>query len=132
VCQFAKKIWEEIKSSFGISLNLQGFCNIKQWVLDWLSIAKSGKSSFFLLPSGTFGKSGMMFVMVNLLPILNNLSEKLKAYVEMIVQHSVKLKCAPTGETMPPTSNWCPPPLFYELSLSLIKDAWHLSITLHI
>lgn len=78
LCQFAKEIWEEIKSTSGMSLNLQGFCNIKQWVLEWLCTAKPENSTVFAVPFGTFGKSGMMCVMVNLLPIPKELWKKSK------------------------------------------------------
>lgn len=46
-CCYAKEIWAELKRYFHILLNLKGFINIRQWLLEWINAASDLHAMYF-------------------------------------------------------------------------------------
>lgn len=110
LCQYAKEIWEVMKTEFSIHLNLQNFVNMRQWLLDWLTEASDVDATVFTVciwhiweaRNGARNGETMMHP--------RRVAEKIKAYVEMIMQFTFKSKTSNRCESFVSLPKWTPPP----------------------
>ena len=96
---------------FGIvRLKLKSFTNIRQWTLDWLTSATSIEATIFAVTIWHIWAARNSVRNGEPAQHPRQVAEKIKIYVEMILQHS-SIKPPTRCDSIRSSPNWNPPPV---------------------
>lgn len=109
-CQFATEIWSAIKEEYGVRLKYKEFYSIRTWLLEWISEASDLHTTVFTVTvwyiweARNAVRNGETFMHPN------RFVEKINAYVDLILQHTFKIRTSIRCESSPSARQWTPPP----------------------
>lgn len=109
-CQYVKEIWRELKSNYGICLNVKKIIHIRQWLLDWIAKAPSFHSTILAVAMWHIWENRNNHrngeTLLNPLRVVG----KIKAYIEFMNLCNDNPPNSYRRETSTSTQKWSPPP----------------------
>jgi hypothetical protein len=109
-CQYVKEIWKDLKKEYGISLNLQNFSHIRQWLMDWILEASQFQSVILAVACWHIWENRNSYRNGEVLPHPSSVSRKIIAYVDFISMNIIRSEGSNRRETSTSIQKWSPPP----------------------
>lgn len=109
-CQFATEIWSAIKEEYGVRLKYKDFYSTRNWLLQWISKASDLHSTIFTVTVWHIWEARNAVQNGETFLHPNRIVQKIKAYVDLILQHTFKVRTSIRCESSPSARLWTPPP----------------------
>ena len=131
MCQYASEVWRQIRKCFVINCKPHAFLHIKQWLFDFLDGAKDDEATAFTITVWHIWEARNAVRNGEKMLHPHSIAERTKAYIEMVLMHSIKESAPHRCESNCLAPKWTPPPdgwLMLNVDAATFKDPSRIGI----
>jgi hypothetical protein len=109
-CQYAREVWEAVRTDYPMNLQRKGFTSTRVWTLDFLERCSDLEATAMVVTTWHIWDARNRFREGEPMMHPRSVAEKALAYIQMIIMHLYKPSASHRRESNSSVLKWSPPP----------------------